>query len=131
MSTPETDGLALAKSIGKHVLPVVMRNWADLVLSSEDPRVHKEFVEVVHKLDAKNENIGTQVNLTISLDGAPVFDIQTTEVPTPATDATIVDPAITTSADDLRPTDTLSLPPPTAEERAEVTSFLDLFDLKT
>jgi hypothetical protein len=125
MSTPETDGLALAKSIGKHVLPVVMRNWADLVLSSEDPRVHKEFVEVVHKLDAKNENIGTQVNLTISLDGAPVFDIQTTEVPTPATDAAVVD------ADDLRPTDTLSLPPPTAEERAEVTSFLDLFDLKT
>lgn len=132
MLTPatETDGLALAKSIGKHVLPIVMRNWADLVLSSDDPRTHKDFVEVVHKLEGKEMPSGTLVNLTINLDSSPVFDIQTVEEVTPAQTSTSLDAPTDRGADDLRFTESApDATQPSEEEAEQATAFLDLFDL--
>ena len=96
-------------------VPDAARNLRDLAQTSTDPAVSIKYIELAHKLIAKQEvTAGATVNVIFDMSGA----ISATTTPAP----------ITIEADDQRQDEPLALPAPDADPDAPV-EFTDLATL--
>jgi hypothetical protein len=113
MSTDAND-FAVAKKILKQSAPLVARDLVSITLASEDPDDHRRYLELIKKLDEKDDRgAGAIVNFTIDMSG---FSAVTTPAPE------------VIEADDLRQDGQPLLPDPAADPLADQ-DVLDLSDL--
>jgi hypothetical protein len=79
--TPDED-FQLAANMGTHRLPEVVRNWADLVVNSDNPAHHAKYVEVMNTLRGRGlASSAAIVNVVFDMSGA----ISATTTPAPIT----------------------------------------------
>jgi hypothetical protein len=102
----------LARAIVRHGAPNVARHLLDLTLASEDPEDYRKYLELLQKLEGKDQAAGgAPVQITIDLGGA-----------TPAVELVPSEPEVieASPAAEPAPAPTPALPAPTDEDDAPV-----------
>jgi hypothetical protein len=112
----EQDPVALAKSILNNAAPLVARDLVSLTQASEDPDDHRRYLELVKKMNEKEQASGAVFHFTFDMHGGIVAE----EVPV----AEVVDAEVKQiEADDQRPANLPPLEP-------AVIDFADLLGLE-
>lgn len=97
MDSPEPTSaseLNLARAILRHGSPNVARELYELTIASEDPEDYRKYLELVNKLEGKDESAGgAPVHITIDLGGAaPAIELVPQTTAEPHVDAVEVTP---------------------------------------